>query len=99
MALYRCRVARRSGARTGIDPTAQKLKANQIYGSKRGCPMGCPTEGPDRVVSTADRMNACQIYGSKSWCQTGYPTGVRTGGQTRGPMGAQRGARRGARRG
>jgi hypothetical protein len=38
MALYRCRAARRSGARTGIDPTAQKLKADQIHGSKRGCP-------------------------------------------------------------
>jgi hypothetical protein len=67
MALYRCRVACRSGARTGIDPTAQKLKADQIHGSKRGC----PTEGPDRVDPTADMMNACQIYGSKSWCRTG----------------------------
>jgi hypothetical protein len=47
MALYRCRAARRLGARTGIDPTAQKLKADQIHGSKRGCPTGCRTEGPD----------------------------------------------------
>jgi hypothetical protein len=40
MALYRCRAAQQSGARMGIDPTAQKLKANQIHSSKRGCPTG-----------------------------------------------------------
>jgi hypothetical protein len=80
MALYRCRATRRSGARTGIDPTAHKLKADQIHGSKQGCPTGCPTEGPNKVDPTADRMNACQIYGSKSWCRTEGPDGV-TGGK------------------
>jgi hypothetical protein len=99
MALYRCRAARRLGAQTGIDPTAQKLKANQIHGSKRGCPTGCQTEGPDGVVPKADRMNACQIYSSNSWCPTGGRTGCRTGDQTGGPTGARRGARRGARQG
>jgi hypothetical protein len=80
MALYRCRAARRSGGQTGIDPTAQKLKADQIHGLKRRCPTGCPTEGPDRIDSTADKMNACQIYGSKSWCRTEGPDGVTGGG-------------------
>jgi hypothetical protein len=71
MALYRCRAARRSGARTGIDPMAQKLKADEIHSSKQGCLTGCRMEGPDGVDPTADRINACQIYGSKSWCRIG----------------------------
>jgi hypothetical protein len=71
MALYRCRAACRSGAQTGIDPTAHKLKTDQIHGSKRGCLMGCRMEGLDGVDPTVDKMNACQIYGSKSWCRTG----------------------------
>jgi hypothetical protein len=79
-ALYRCRAARRSGARTGIDPTAQKNKADQIHGSKRGCLTGCPTEGLDGVDLMADRMNTYQIYGSKSWCRTEGPDEV-TGGK------------------
>jgi hypothetical protein len=79
MALYRCRTVRRSRARTGIDPTAQKLKADQIHNSKGGCPTGCRTEGPDGVDPTADKMNACQIYGSKSWCRTEGLDGVMGG--------------------
>jgi hypothetical protein len=54
-ALYRFRAV----PRTGIDPTAQKLKVDQIDGSKRGCPMGYQTKGLDGVDPTADRMNAC----------------------------------------
>jgi hypothetical protein len=64
-ALYRFRAMRRSGARMGINPTAQKLKADQIDDSKRGCLTGCQTEGPDGVDPMADRMNTCQIYNSK----------------------------------
>jgi hypothetical protein len=92
-ALYRYRAARRSGARTGIDPTAQKLKANQIHSSKRGCPTGYRTEGPDGVDPMADRMNACQIYGSKSWCWTEGPDGV-TGGKIYGRKSRCRGGGR-----
>jgi hypothetical protein len=66
-------------ARTGIDPMAQKLKANLIHGSKRGCPTGCRTEGPDGVVPTVDMMNACQIYSSKSWCRIGARWAPRQG--------------------
>jgi hypothetical protein len=64
----------------GNDPTAQKLKADQIHGSKRWCRTGCRTEGLDRVDPTANRMNAFQIYGSKPWCRMEGPDGV-TGGK------------------
>jgi hypothetical protein len=76
MALYRYRAARRSGAQIGFDPTAQKLKVDQIHGSKRGCPTGCRTEGPNGVVPTADRMNACQIYGSNHGARRGAGRGA-----------------------
>jgi hypothetical protein len=39
----------------GIDPTAQKLKADQIHGSKRGCRTGCPTGWADGVPDGARR--------------------------------------------
>jgi hypothetical protein len=94
MALYRWRAARRSGARTGIDPTAQKLKADQIHGSKRGCRTGCPDgvarwgarRGPDGMPSGVGRRGARR---GQMECPTG-PDGV--------PNGAGRGAQQVARR-
>jgi hypothetical protein len=72
----------------GIDPTAQKLKANQIHGSKQGCQTGVPDRGrtgPDGVPD-----------GGPTGCATGWPDGVPDGL----PDGvARRGGRRGARRG
>jgi hypothetical protein len=63
---------RRSGARTGIDPTAQKLKADQIHGSKRGCPTGCPTGWPDRVARRGARRGQTE-------CSTGPDRVARQG--------------------
>jgi hypothetical protein len=100
MALYRCRAARRSGARTGIDPTAQKLKADQIHGSKQGCPTGCPTEGPDGVVRRRTGLTLAKstapYHGARRgarWVPNGEPDGVPDkvpdGGPDGGPTGGQ----------
>jgi hypothetical protein len=56
----------------GIDPTAQKLKADQIHGSKQGCRTGSG-RGARRVA------RRCGQTGCPTGGQIGWPDGVPDG--------------------